>query len=53
MSAVVVDTGVFSAPLLARRKVGQALEEKYRRHDETSGAACNDEFAGRTRAVYG
>ena len=32
MSAVVVDTGVFSAPLLARRKIGQTLEEKYRRH---------------------
>ena len=32
MSAVVVDTGVFSAPLLARRTVGKSLHEQYRRH---------------------
>ena len=32
MSAVVVDTGVFSAPLIARREVGQPLQERYRRH---------------------
>lgn len=31
MSAVVVDTGVFSAPLVARRRVGD-LEDRYRRH---------------------
>lgn len=32
MSAVVVDTGVFSVPLLARRTVGKSLHEQYRRH---------------------
>jgi predicted nucleic acid-binding protein len=32
VSAVVVDTGVFSAPLLARRTVGQPLQDRYRRH---------------------
>lgn len=32
MSAVVVDTGVFSAPLIARRAVGQTLQDQYRRH---------------------
>lgn len=32
MTAVVVDTGVFSAPLLARRTIGKSLQEKYRRH---------------------
>lgn len=32
MSTVVVDTGVFSAPLIARRAVGQTLHDQYRRH---------------------
>jgi predicted nucleic acid-binding protein len=32
VSAVLVDTGVFSAPLLARRAVGQPLQDLYRRH---------------------
>ncbi|MFP3900235.1 MAG: PIN domain-containing protein [Acidimicrobiia bacterium] len=32
MSAVVVDTGVFSAPLLARRVVGKSLQQQYQRH---------------------
>ena len=32
MSAVVVDTNVFSAPLAARRRAGASLQEQYRRH---------------------
>lgn len=32
MSAVVVDTGVFSAPLLARRVVGKSLQQQYQRY---------------------
>jgi tRNA(fMet)-specific endonuclease VapC len=32
MSAVVVDTGVFSAPLLARRVIGKSLQQQYQRH---------------------
>lgn len=32
MSAVVVDTGVFSAPLVKRRAAGAPLEDRYRRH---------------------
>jgi len=32
VSAVVVDTGVFSAPLLARRIVGKSLQQQYQRH---------------------
>jgi hypothetical protein len=32
VSAVVVDTGVFSAPLLARRVIGKSLQQQYQRH---------------------
>lgn len=32
MSALVVDTGVFSAPLVARRNSGATLAGQYRRH---------------------